>query len=115
MQLHIQKFKKKPTKLAANVAETKPYALERSSTVVTSATYANTTENVTAKTPLIEIIAKNHHVFIVISGMGAQVKNTVISRKNFRPHISERAPIRGALRNENIPLMPMTKPFIRNV
>lgn len=48
------------TKLAANVADTKPYARDRSSTVVTSATYANTTENVTANTPLIEIIAKNH-------------------------------------------------------
>lgn len=103
------------TKLAANVAETSPYALDRSSVVVTSATYAKTTENVTANTPLIEIIAKNHHVFIVISGIGAHVKNTVISRKNFLPQTSDRAPISGALRNERMPLMPITRPFIRNV
>lgn len=50
----------KLTRLAAKVAETKPYAFDRSSVVVTSATYAKTTENVTANTPLIEIIAKNH-------------------------------------------------------
>jgi hypothetical protein len=50
----------KLTKLAANVADTRPYALDRSSIVVTSATYANTTEKVTANTPDIEIIAKNH-------------------------------------------------------
>lgn len=47
--------------------------------------------------------------------MGAQVKNTVISRKNFRPHTSDNAPMSGALRNERIPLMPITRPFIRNV
>lgn len=56
-----------------------------------------------------------HHVFIVISGIGKQVKNTVISKKNFRPHTSDRAPISGALRNDRIPLMPITRPFIRNV
>lgn len=97
------------------MAETKPYARERCSNVVTSATYANTTENVTANMPLIEIIAKNHHVFIVISGIGAHVKNTVMSKKNFLPHMSERAPMRGALRNDKMPLIPMTSPFIKNV
>lgn len=29
-------------------------------------------------------------------GIGAQVKNTVKSRKDFRPHTSDRAPISGA-------------------
>lgn len=56
-----------------------------------------------------------YHELIDISGMGAQVKNTVISRKNFRPHTSDNAPMSGALRNERIPLMPITRPFIRNV
>lgn len=50
-----------------------------------------------------------------MSGMGAHVKNTVMSRKNFLPQTSERAPISGAERNEKIPLMPITKPFIKNV
>lgn len=101
--------------LAAKVAETKPYALDRSSVDVTSATYANTTEKVTAKTPLIEIMAKNHHELMVMSGIGAHVKNTVIRRKNFRPHTSDSAPINGALRNDRMPLIPITMPFIRNV
>lgn len=47
--------------------------------------------------------------------MGAHVKNTVISRKNFLPQTSERAPINGALRKERMPLMPITRPFIKNV
>lgn len=54
-------------------------------------------------------------MFIVIHGMGAQVKNTVTRRKNFRPHTSLRAPMSGALRNDKMPLMPITRPFIRNV
>jgi len=70
---------------------------------------------VTANTPEIEIIAKYHHVLIFIKGMGAQVKNTVMRRKNFRPQISERAPTRGADRKERIPLMPTIRPFIRKV
>lgn len=57
----------------------------------------------------------SHHEFMDINGIGAHVKNTVINRKNFRPHTSDNAPISGALRNDNIPLMPITKPFIRNV
>lgn len=48
-------------------------------------------------------------------GIGAQVKNTVINKKNFRPHKSDKAPINGALRNDKMPLMPITKPFIKNV
>lgn len=70
---------------------------------MTSATYANTTENVTAKTPDIEIIAKYHHVLSCIKGMGAQVKNTVNIRNNFLPHTSDKAPINGALRKDKRP------------
>lgn len=47
--------------------------------------------------------------------MGTQVKNTVMRRKNFRPHTSDSAPMSGALRNERMPLMPITSPFMRNV
>lgn len=56
-----------------------------------------------------------YHVLIVINGIGAHVKNTVIKRKNLRPHTSDSAPINGALRNDRIPLMPITRPFIKNV
>lgn len=70
---------------------------------MTSATYANTTEKVTAKTPDIEIIAKYHHVLICINGMGAQVKKTVKMRNSFLPHTSDKAPINGALRNDKRP------------
>lgn len=54
-------------------------------------------------------------MLIVISGIGAHVKKTVIRRKNFLPQTSESAPINGALKNDKIPLMPITRPFIRNV
>jgi len=47
--------------------------------------------------------------------MGAHVKKTVMSRKNFLPQTSDNAPISGADRNEKMPLMPITKPFIKNV
>jgi hypothetical protein len=70
---------------------------------VTSATYAKTTEKVTAKTPEIEIIAKYHHVLICMRGMGAHVKKTVRMRNNFRPHTSDNAPINGALKNDRKP------------
>ena len=36
-------------------------------------------------------------------GIGAQVIKTARRRKDFRPHASERAPIRGADRKERIP------------
>ena len=36
-------------------------------------------------------------------GMGAQVKNTVTRRNDFRPHTSDRAPINGAERNDRMP------------
>ena len=39
---------------------TRPYAASLSSSVVTSATYANTTLNVTLNIPEIEMIAKYH-------------------------------------------------------
>ena len=38
-----------------------------------------------------------------IRGMGAQVKETVRSRKGLRPHTSDSAPISGAARNDNMP------------
>ena len=65
--------------------------------------------------PEIEIMAKYHQLLIFIRGIGAQVKNTVMRRKNFLPQISERAPIRGAERKESSPLIPMIRPFMRKV
>lgn len=59
--------------------------------------------------------AKYHHGLIFISGMGAHVKKTVSSRKDLRPHTSDSAPIRGALRKDNRPFTPWISPFIRNV
>lgn len=47
--------------------------------------------------------AFTNHGLIFISGIGAQVKNTVSSKKDFRPHTSDRAPMSGALRNDNKP------------
>lgn len=44
-----------------------------------------------------------NHGLIFISGIGAQVKNTVSSKKDFRPQTSDRAPINGALRKDNKP------------
>ena len=38
-----------------------------------------------------------------MSGIGAQVNETVSNRNGLRPHTSDRAPIRGALRKDNIP------------
>lgn len=58
---------------------------------------------------------QTYHEFIDINGIGIHVKNTVISRKNFLPQTSDNAPISGALRKLNIPLMPITNPFMRNV
>ena len=58
---------------------------------------------VTANTPDMEIVAKYHMGENFISGIGAHVNVTVSKRNGFRPHTSDRAPIRGALRNDNIP------------
>lgn len=44
-----------------------------------------------------------YHGLIFIRGMGAHVKKTVSSKKDLRPHTSDNAPIRGALRNDNMP------------
>ena len=44
-----------------------------------------------------------HQVLIFMNGMGRQVKNTVMSRKNFLPHTSLRAPIKGADKNDRMP------------
>lgn len=56
-----------------------------------------------------------HHELIDMSGIGAHVKKTVMRRKNFLPHTSDSAPISGADKKEKIPLIPITRPFIRNV
>ena len=61
------------------------------------------------------IIAKYHIVLIRMRGMGRQVKKTVMRRKTLRPHISDRAPMRGALRNERMPLRPCMRPLAKNV
>ena len=36
--------------------------------------------------------------------MGKHVKKTVINKNTLRPHISDMAPMSGALRKDNIPL-----------
>ena len=41
--------------------------------------------------------------FIFINGIGKHVKKTVINKKTLRPHISDIAPIKGALKNDKIP------------
>lgn len=46
---------------------------------------------------------ESYHGLIFIRGMGAHVKKTVSSKKDLRPHTSDNAPIRGALRNDNRP------------
>lgn len=56
-----------------------------------------------------------YHELIDMSGIGAHVKKTVIKRKNLRPQTSDKAPTSGALRNDRMPLMPITSPFMRNV
>lgn len=60
-------------------------------------------------------MAKNHQVLMLINGSGAHVKATVISKKNLRPHTSDSAPINGADKNDKIPLIPIMRPFIKNV
>lgn len=45
----------------------------------------------------------SHHGLILMKGMGAQVKKTVMRRKDFLPQMSDRAPIRGADRNDRKP------------
>jgi hypothetical protein len=96
-------------RLAANVAETRPYAVVRLLSSVTSATYANTTLNVTANRPLMLIMAKYHIGLMRMSGMGKHVKKTVMRRKILRPNTSDKAPMRGALKNDKIPLKKNTR------
>ena len=38
-------------------------------------------------------------------GIGAQVEKTVTNKNDFLPHTSERAPIKGAQRNDKMPYM----------
>lgn len=44
-----------------------------------------------------------YHGLIFNKGIGAHVKNTVSKRNDFLPHTSDRAPIRGALKNDSRP------------
>ena len=60
-------------------------------------------------------MAKYHIVLILINGIGKHVKKTVINRNTLRPHISDIAPISGALKNDNIPFRPCMSPLARNV
>lgn len=46
---------------------------------------------------------RSYHGLSLISGMGAQVKNTVTNRKDRLPHTSDKAPIRGALMKDRRP------------
>ena len=46
---------------------------------------------------------QTYHVLIFMKGIGRQVKKTVINKKNFLPHTSDRAPIKGALKNDSKP------------
>lgn len=48
-------------------------------------------------------IKGTNHGLIFMRGMGAHVKNTVSSKKDFRPHTSDKAPINGALRKDSRP------------
>ena len=48
-------------------------------------------------------INSTYHGLNFISGMGAQVNETVSKRNGFLPNTSDRAPTSGALRNDNIP------------
>ena len=50
-------------------------------------------------------------IFTLIKGIGTQVKKAVMSRNNFLPQTSERAPINGAERKLRKPLMPMIIPL----
>lgn len=47
--------------------------------------------------------AWTHQTLRCMRGMGAQVNVTVSKRNGFRPQTSDRAPISGALRKDNIP------------
>lgn len=44
-----------------------------------------------------------HQGLILMKGMGAQVKKTVMRRNDFLPQMSDSAPIRGADRNDRKP------------
>lgn len=57
------------------------------------------------QTPKWKVFAhsRTHQGLILMKGMGAQVKKTVMRRKDFLPQISDSAPIRGADRNDRKP------------
>ena len=44
-------------------------------------------------------------VLTLINGIGKHVKKTDNNKNTFLPQISDIAPIKGALKNDNIPLM----------
>ena len=47
--------------------------------------------------------ASTYIVLILINGIGRQVKRTDNNKNTFLPHISDIAPIIGALKNDKIP------------
>lgn len=59
-------------------------------------------KTIKCKNPILKFV-QTYHVLIVINGIGAHVKNTVINKKNFLPHTSDNAPINGADKNDNKP------------
>ena len=59
--------------------------------------------------------AKNQYGRIISKGIGKQVATTVINNRGLRPLASEKAPIKGADKNERKPLIPWIKPLINNV
>ena len=74
--------------------------------------YSESTQSIL---PEILMLAKYHQVFNFIRGIGAQVKNTVMSKNGFLPQISDKAPTKGAHKKLKKPLMPTMIPFIRKV
>ena len=99
------------TRLAANVADTCPKAALRSSSVVTSETYANTMEKVTEHTPERATTSTCHHKLETRrNGSGRHVAPTARRRNCLRPCESDTAPITGALRNDRNPLSPCVRP-----
>lgn len=50
-----------------------------------------------------------------MTGIGKQVKKTVINRKGFLPKTSLKYPIGGLIKNESVPLIPQMRPLIMRV
>ena len=59
----------------------------------------------------IKSLLQTYHGLNLRSGMGIHVKKTVTRRKDLRPHTSERAPIKGALRKDKRPWKKVTTTY----